>query len=195
MRSPAFINILSMIDLKEIDKTWTLFLDRDGVINYEEVGFYITRWEDFRFYDGVLEALRVFADRFGRIVIVTNQRGVSKRLMTEQDLQDIHFRMLEVIKLNGGRVDRVYYCIDLEDESPCRKPNPGMALQAKNDFSEIDFNRSVMIGNTMNDMTFGKKLGMFTFFISSNRTAPVLPHATTDAVFASLKGVSDLFTQ
>lgn len=184
-----------MIDLKEIDKTWTLFLDRDGVINYEEVGFYITRWEDFRFYDGVLEALRVFADRFGRIVIVTNQRGVSKRLMTEQDLQDIHFRMLEVIKLNGGRVDRVYYCIDLEDESPCRKPNPGMALQAKNDFSEIDFNRSVMIGNTMNDMTFGKKLGMFTFFISSNRTAPVLPHATTDAVFASLKGVSDLFTQ
>ncbi|HRO45838.1 HAD-IIIA family hydrolase [Agriterribacter sp.] len=184
-----------MIDLTKIDKSWTLFLDRDGVINYETVGSYITRWEDFKFYDGVLKALSVFSERFGRIFIVTNQRGVSKRLMTEQDLKNIHLNMLEMIKLNGGRVDEIYYCIDMEAESPCRKPNAGMGLQAKKDFPEIEFKRSLMIGNTINDMIFGKKLGMYTFFISSNRPAPVLPDATTDAVFSSLEDVADLIMQ
>ena len=184
-----------MIDLQKIDKRWTLFLDRDGVINHETVGLYITRWEDFRFYDGVLEALKVFANRFGRIFIVTNQRGVSKGLMTEQDLNDIHLNMLGSIEANGGRIDKIYYCIDMGNESPNRKPNPGMGLQAKKDFPEIDFKRSLMIGNTMNDMIFGKKLGSYTFFIASNRPAPVLPDATTDAVFSSLKSVSERMTQ
>lgn len=83
----------------------------------------------------------------------------------------------------------------MENESPNRKPNPGMGLQAKKDFPEIDFNRSLMIGNTMNDMIFGRKLGAYTFFITSNRPAPHLPDATVDAVFPSLKDVSDLVAQ
>ncbi len=181
-----------MIDLHKIDRSWTLFLDRDGVINHETVGLYITRWEDFRFYEGVLDALKVFAQKFGRIFIVTNQRGVSKGLMTEQDLKDIHLNMLGSIEANGGRIDKVYYCIDMENESPYRKPNPGMGLQAKKDFPEINFERSLTIGNTINDMIFGKKLGSYTFFITSNRPAPVLPDATTDAVFSSLKDISKL---
>ncbi len=184
-----------MLDLKQIDKTWTLFLDRDGVINDENIGSYITRWEDFRFCDGVLEALNVFRQKFGYIIIVTNQRGISKGLMTEQDLKDIHYNMLGMIEANGGQIDRIYYCADLENESPNRKPNPGMGLQAKKDYPTIDFNRSIMVGNTMNDMIFGKKLGMFTFFISSNRTPPLLPNATVDAVLSSLKEVSRLFRQ
>lgn len=184
-----------MIDLKKIDRRWTLFLDRDGVINYEEVGSYITRWEDFRFYEGVTEALQVFAEKFGRIIIVTNQRGVSKRLMTVDDLQDIHSRMLNHIVQRGGKIDGIYFCTDLDDESTNRKPNPGMGLQAKADFPEIDFTRSIMIGNTMNDMIFGKKLGMFTIFISSNRPAPQLPDATTDAVYSSLQQVAECLIQ
>ncbi|MCC7524452.1 MAG: HAD-IIIA family hydrolase [Chitinophagaceae bacterium] len=184
-----------MINWKEINKSWTLFLDRDGVINYEDVGSYITRWEDFRFYEGVLDALKVFSQRFGHIFIVTNQRGVSKRLMSEADLQDIHSQMLGMIEQRGGRVANIYYCIDLSDESPCRKPNTGMALEAKRDFPEIEFSRSLMIGNTMNDMIFGKKLGMKTIFIASNRPAPQLPDATTDAVFASLHHVSEQMIQ
>lgn len=183
-----------MTDLKKIDKGWSLFLDRDGVINFEEVGLYITRWEDFRFYEGVLEALKVFAGRFGRIVMVTNQRGVSKGLMTEDDLNGIHGKMLDVITSNGGRIDRIYYCIDLEDESFCRKPNPGMAYQAKKDYPEIDFNRSVMIGNTMNDMIFGKKLGMIVLFITSNRIPSVQSNATPDGIFSTLKEISDALT-
>ncbi|MBW7892672.1 MAG: HAD-IIIA family hydrolase [Chitinophagaceae bacterium] len=180
-----------MTDFKKIDKSWSLFLDRDGVINFERVGSYITRWEDFRFYEGALDALKVFAGRFGRIVMVTNQRGVSKGLMTEEDLNEIHEKMLEVITSNGGRVDRIYYCVDLEDESFCRKPNPGMAYQAKNDYPEIDFDHSIMIGNTVNDMIFGKKLGMTVFFITSNRVPPVQSNATPDGVFSTLKEISD----
>lgn len=184
-----------MIDINRIDKTWTLFLDRDGVINHEAVGSYITRWEDFRFYEGVLDTLRIFAAKFGHIFVVTNQRGVSKGLMTEQDLKDIHGNMLGMIEANGGRIDKIYYCTDMENESPNRKPNPGMGLQAKKDFPEIDFKRSLMIGNTINDMIFGKKLGAYTFFITSNRPAPAPPDATTDAVFSSLKDVSDWMAQ
>lgn len=179
-----------MLNLQKIDQSWTLFLDRDGVINHETVGSYITRWEDFRFYDGVLEALKIFAERFGRIFIVTNQRGVSKGLMTEQDLNDVHLNMLGMIEANGGRVDKIYYCTDMDNESPNRKPNPGMGWRAKKNFPEIDFARSLMIGNTMNDMIFGKKLGMYTFFIASNRPAPPLPDPNTDAVFPSLVNIA-----
>lgn len=167
-----------------IDKTWTLFLDRDGVINYENVGDYITRPEDFKFYDGVLEALKNFAAHFGKIIIVTNQRGVSKGLMTESDLKDIHQYMLGEIEACGGRIDRIYYCTDME--GPHRKPNPGMGLRAKKDYPEIDFSRSVMIGNTMGDMKFGKNIGAYTIFIASNRPAPELPDPYTDAVCSSL---------
>lgn len=176
-----------MINLKNIDKTWTLFLDRDGVINYEKIGSYITRWEDFKFYDGVLEALRIFAEKFGHIVIVTNQRGVSKGLMDEKDLKEIHLNMLGNIEANGGRIDRIYYCTEME--SPNRKPNPGMGLMAKKDFPAIDFDRSIMIGNTQGDMQFGKNIGAYTIFIATNRPAPELPDAFTDAIYSSLIAV------
>lgn len=172
-----------MIDFTVIDKSWTLFLDRDGVINFENVGSYITRWEDFVFLEGVQEALQKLNGLFGAIVIVTNQRGIAKGLMTEQDLLDIHSYMLGKIETTGGRIDKIYYCAD---EGPNRKPSPGMAYQAKIDFPGIDFKKSIMIGNTVSDMMFGKSVGMTTLFISSNRPAPVLPDPVTDAVYPSL---------
>lgn len=172
-----------MTDLSKIDKSWTLFLDRDGVINFEDVGSYITRWENFRFLEGVPEALTTLNHIFGVIVIVTNQRGIAKGLMTEQDLLDIHTHMLGKVETAGGRIDKIYYCMD---EGPNRKPSPGMAHQAKADFPAIDFKKSVMIGNTMSDMIFGKSVGMTTIFISSNRPAPELPDPVTDAVYPSL---------
>jgi D-glycero-D-manno-heptose 1,7-bisphosphate phosphatase len=179
-----------ILNLKEIDKSWTLFLDRDGVINHETVGFYITKWEDFIFYDGVLEAIKFFTKQFGRVIIITNQRGVSKGLMTEEDLNDIHQNMLGLISSNGGRINKIYYCTDMDNESPNRKPNPGMAFLAKNDFPDIDFNRTLMIGNTTGDMKFGKNIGAQTIFIPSNRPAPQLPDPFVDAIYPSLISVA-----
>ncbi|MFT3701796.1 MAG: HAD-IIIA family hydrolase [Agriterribacter sp.] len=179
-----------MLDLKAIDKTWTLFLDRDGVINHETVGSYVTKWDEFIFYDGVLEALNIFTEKFNRIIIITNQRGVSKGLMSETDLNDIHHNMQQQVNAAGGQIEAIYYCIDLENESPNRKPNPGMGLMAKNDFPDIDFTRSIMIGNTMGDMEFGKNIGAKTIFIASNRPAPSLPHLQVDAVYPTLISVA-----
>jgi D-glycero-D-manno-heptose 1,7-bisphosphate phosphatase len=106
-----------------IDKTWTLFLDRDGVINKRIIGGYIKTWDQFEFIPGVPESMRIFGSLFGTVIVVTNQQGVGKNLMTEDDLLEIHGRMNEEIAAAGGRVDKVYFSPHLEtDGSFLRKP-------------------------------------------------------------------------
>ncbi len=155
-----------------INKQWTLFLDRDGVINKEISGDYVRNWEMFSFLENSLEAFPVFSGLFGRIIIVTNQRGIGKGIMKEQDLEDIHSRMNSAIIDIGGRIDHVFFCPALSNEDPCRKPNPGMAFQAKTLYPEIDLTRSVMIGNSLSDIQFGKRLGMFTCLMASDKAYP-----------------------
>jgi D-glycero-D-manno-heptose 1,7-bisphosphate phosphatase len=146
----------------------TLFLDRDGTINRRIVDGYVTSWEEFEFLPGVLEALYRFSQNFDPIIIVTNQQGVGRDIMTHEELGVIHNNMVEVIKENQGRIDQIYYCPQLKVFNPlCRKPNPGMAMQAQEDFPSIDFNRSIMIGDTDSDIQFGKNLGMLTVRISN----------------------------
>ncbi|MDP4151704.1 MAG: HAD-IIIA family hydrolase [Bacteroidota bacterium] len=179
-----------MLDLSLIDKSWTLFLDRDGVINEEKSEGYILHYGEFLFYPGVKEAVRVFAKKFGLILIVTNQRGVGKGLMAESDLRDIHENMVMELVRSGGRVDDIYYCSSLSDEHPMRKPNPGMALQAKKDHPSIDLKRSIMVGNTPGDMEFGKNAGMHTIFLRTTRPDLPLPHPLIDLSFNSLSDLA-----
>lgn len=142
-----------------------LFLDRDGIINVHRPNDYVKTIDEFEFLPGVPEALAMLSKRFKRIVIVTNQRGVSKGKLNEQTLHAIHEFMLSVIKENGGRIDAIYYCTALSEDHPCRKPNGGMALQAKQDFPEIDFSKSIMAGDSKSDIEFGNALGMTTVLI------------------------------
>ncbi|MBE7171827.1 MAG: HAD-IIIA family hydrolase [Williamsia sp.] len=162
-----------MLELEKIDKSWTLFLDRDGVINHEKHREYVLDYLQFQFYDGVKEALKGLSGIFGRLIIVTNQRGVEKALMTEQALLDIHRDMLAEIRAAGGDIDAIFYCTSLDDDHPNRKPQTGMARLAKESYPDIDFSRSVMIGNNLSDMQFGKNAGMFTVFVKT--TLPDLP--------------------
>src|SRR5882724_5843407 len=141
-----------MIPFEHIDNNWTLFLDRDGVINVEKEGSYIFHYGEFVFYEGVPEALRRCAAVFGHIVVVTNQRGVGKEMMTAADLQDIHDRMVAAIELAGGRISRIYYADSLDNAHPLRKPQPGMAFSAQRDLQGIDLSRSIMVGNNLSDM-------------------------------------------
>ena len=90
------------------DKSWTLFLDRDGVINERIPGSYIKKWEDFQFLEGVREALAIFKETFGRIVVVTNQQGIGKGIMTEDDLAKVHTQMIEQIEIRDGRIGKAY---------------------------------------------------------------------------------------
>ena len=147
---------------------WTLFLDRDGVINDRLPGAYVRYPKEFQFAEGSLKALELLAEKFQRIVVVTNQQGIGKGLMSEEELNIVHEDMLREVTRNGGRIDAVYFCSALaKDNPPCRKPNPGMAHWAKADFADIDFEKSIMLGDSISDMDFGKQLGMKTVFVES----------------------------
>ena len=175
-----------MIDLTKIDNTWTLFLDRDGVINHEKHKDYIHNWEEFNFYDGVKEAIAIFAKKFSRIIVVTNQKGVGKGVTRVEDLQLIHKNMIAEMEAAGGRIDAVYFCTDLEETSPNRKPNPGMGLQALKDFPGIEVHKAIMVGNTLSDMQFGRNLGIQTIFLPTTRPEVDLWDEHIDAVYDSL---------
>lgn len=175
-----------MLDLKQVDKTWTLFLDRDGVINDEKLGEYILHWDHFIFSKGVLDVFKKLSDSFGRIIIVTNQKGVGKGLMQQEALDSIHFEMQREVEIVGGRIDRIYACTDLDNDSPNRKPNPGMAFLAKADFPDIDFSKTIMVGNKPSDMRFGRNAGMFTVFVATTNPQEPFPHADIDLRFNSL---------
>jgi D-glycero-D-manno-heptose 1,7-bisphosphate phosphatase len=177
---------MTMLNLDMIDGEWTLFLDRDGVINQEKEQSYILHYGEFIFYEGVREAIKALAGKFGRIVVVTNQRGIGKGLMTEKDLADIHVNMVKDVEKAGGRIDGIYYCDSLLDTHPHRKPNPGMAFLAKEDYPEIDLKRSVMVGNNLSDMEFGRNAGMFTVLLKTTRPGFVMPHPAIDLCFNSL---------
>jgi histidinol-phosphate phosphatase family protein len=151
-----------------IDSFDTLFLDRDGVINKLRINDYVKTWNEFEFLPGVLEALRFLSKRFKYIIVVTNQRGVGKRLMTENMLQDIHKKMIKTIEEAGGRIDKVYYCTAISENDPDRKPNIGMALRAKKDFPDIDFSKSIMIGDSEYDKIFAQKTGMKYIDVQNN---------------------------
>lgn len=153
----------------QIDSTYTLFLDRDGVINKKINDGYVLSLDDFEFLPGVLDVMPKLAKLFTRIVVVTNQQCIGKGLLSVDDLNEIHLHMMNIIELNGGRIDAVYYAPDLKSaDNLLRKPNNGMAFLAKNDFPEINFTKSIMVGDHLTDMEFGKSLGMTTFCISNN---------------------------
>jgi len=176
----------------KITPEWTLFLDRDGVINHRIPDEYISRWEDFKFLPGVLEALGVFSQYFSRTVIATNQAGIEKELMTHEDLKSIHEQMMEYIMYHGGRIDEIYYCPFKADLDPlCRKPNPGMALEAQKDYPEINFTKSLMIGDSDSDIAFGNNLGMKTILVGNKQdNVFLLPNSIPDCKLDSLTDVA-----
>jgi len=175
-----------MIDLTNIDKSWTLFLDRDGVINHEKHKDYIHTWDEFNFYDGVKEAMAVFSKKFKYIIVVTNQRGIGKGITKKEDVELIHKNMKAEIEKAGARIDAVYFCPDLDESSPNRKPNPGMGLQAVTDFPGIDLSKAIMVGNTLSDMQFGRNMGIKTIFLPTTRPEVDLTDERIDAVYDSL---------
>lgn len=178
---------VSFKELKEkVDSTWTLFLDRDGVINHEKKDDYIRNRNEFFFYEGVPTAIGRLSLLFQTIVIITNQRGVGKGWMSEADLKDIHSYMLSEIEAAGGRINRIYYCTDLDNNSPNRKPNPGMAYQARADYPHIDFGKSLMIGNKLSDMHFGRAAGIHTVFLATTNPEIAYPHEAIDFRFDSV---------
>lgn len=182
---------------RKIEKGWSLFLDRDGVINTRIPDDYVMSLDEFIFIPGVLNAMKLLSEYFNRIVVVSNQQGVGKGLMTEDMLNNIHKHMISEVKHAGGRIDKVYFCPDLrESRSLMRKPNIGMGLRARKDFPEIRFTNSVMVGDSISDMRFGKRLGMTTVFISDDLNEIRNNASLIDLAFPDLYTFSEsLFTR
>jgi histidinol-phosphate phosphatase family protein len=147
----------------------TLFLDRDGVINTEIPNDYVKTWEQFIFEPNIFHALQILQERFERIIVVTNQRGVGAGLMTQEALDTIHDKMIAEFKDHGIIIHKVYAATDEDRGSSKRKPAPYMGYCAKEDFPEIDFHNSLMVGNSPSDMDFGKALQMRTLFIDDKK--------------------------
>lgn len=174
-----------MHDILYIDTDWTLFLDRDGVINKRLEG-YVEDPSQFELLPEVDTALRYFSEIFERIIIVTNQQGIGKEIMTHEQLHSVHTHFLKLVDIAGARIDSIYYCPHLAVYEPaCRKPNPGMALQAQAEYPKINFRKSIMIGDTESDMQFGKRLGMTTFYVNTQA------HKDADYLVSSLYDTTD----
>ncbi len=156
--------------LKHIDNTWTLFLDRDGVINERIWGGYVTKPDEYIFLPGVLKSITAFSAIFNKIIIVTNQQGIGKGIMTEEELTAVHDYMIKKIEQAGGIIDGIYYCTDLAKKTDnCRKPSTNMAQRAVVDFPKIDLSKSIMVGDSQSDIEFGINSGMYTVFVKHEK--------------------------
>ena len=178
------------MEIFKVDSSWTLFLDRDGVINVRKMGGYILDKEEFDFLPGVPESIAFLSQLFGRIIVVTNQQGIGKGLMTERNLLDIHRYMAETVEKHGGNITAAYFAPELKTSgSPMRKPGTGMALKAKDAFPEIDFERSVMVGDTDSDIQFGRNAGMKTVRVLTEEPVGV----EADFTVSGLKELMELW--
>ena len=149
----------------------TLFLDRDGVINVKLDGQYVKNTDDFEFIIGAESAISKLTKIFNRILIITNQQGISKGIMTDEDLYILHEHMLLELKKKGGVIDKIYYCPHLVAENcSCRKPNPGMINQAIIDFPEIKVKDSYLIGDSDTDILAGNKMELITVKVDNEYT-------------------------
>jgi histidinol-phosphate phosphatase family protein len=149
----------------------TLFLDRDGVINVKLDGEYVKNADEFEFMIGAEQAISKLSKIFNRILIVTNQQGIAKGIMSVMDLGFLHEYMIFELKIKGGVIDKVYYCPHLAAENcNCRKPNPGMIQQAIIDFPAIKIEDSYLIGDSDTDMLVGNKMGLITVKVDNEYT-------------------------
>ena len=136
----------------------TLLLDRDGTLNVRIAGDYVRRPEQLVMLPGILEEMPLWAGKFRHIIIVTNQRGVGKGVMTDEDLASVHRHLLSLVQAAGGRIDAILTCTAVSDDDPRRKPNPGMYREARMLFPDI--RKAVMAGDSHYDSDFARNAGL-----------------------------------
>ena len=142
-----------------------LFLDRDGVINIDHA--YVHRKEDFDFVDGIFDLVRTARERGYLVFVITNQAGIGRGKYTEADFHALTEWMCAEFASRGAPIDKVYFCPyhaehgigHYKAESPFRKPNPGMILQAAQEF-DVDLAASVLLGDMETDIQAGARAGV-----------------------------------
>jgi len=153
-------------NLHNSSMTRAVFLDRDGVINQKAPeGLYVTRWEDFHIFPRAIECVAQLNRAGLKVIVVTNQRCVAKRLITIDDLEKLHQRMSSLFAKSGATIDAIYYCPhELNPSCSCRKPAPGMLLDAAREHG-IELTESWMVGDSDIDVEAGKNAGCKTVLL------------------------------
>jgi D-glycero-D-manno-heptose 1,7-bisphosphate phosphatase len=170
-----------------LDKSWTIFLDRDGVLNSHLQDTSVRNRNELFWIDGSLDTVVLLSKLVGKIVVVTNQQGIGKGQMTHLDLEDIHYAMQDDVLKSGGRIDQFFYCPHRKEiNCKCRKPKIGLALRAQQDYPDIDFSKSIMVGDSLTDMQFGKALGMFCVSIRTSN----IPFQIEDIMLEKLENLN-----
>jgi D-glycero-D-manno-heptose 1,7-bisphosphate phosphatase len=145
----------------------TIFLDRDGVLNEKmPEGSYVRSAAEFHPLPGVAEAIGRLNRAGKRVLVVSNQRGIALGLYTVADVEAIHSVLQSWLESHGAHVDGFYFCPHDKGQCNCRKPLAGMFHQAVADFPEITAASSAMIGDSLSDIEFGRRMGMLTVFIA-----------------------------
>lgn len=163
-----------------------LFLDRDGVINVERPKDYAKTVSEFVFIDGSIQAIVQLSEYFDKIFIITNQRGIGRGVFTEYDLSQVHNHMTQMIERAGGRIDQIYYCTAISESDINRKPNIGMAFQAQRDFPEVDFSKSIFVGNSKSDIIFANRLNMLAVLVGDKYQSGHDVYKISDLYFQNL---------
>ena len=168
----------------------TIFLDRDGTINERVEKGYVTSWDAFRFLPGAKEALRRLAQEGYRVLVVSNQAGVGKGLMSQTELDRITTRFCRQVDRSGGRIDEVFYCTHTPaEECDCRKPKPGLLLRAAEKYGVL-LDRAYFIGDSDSDVLAGQRAGCRTILIRARPTDG--REAQADFVVNSLSAAVDV---
>jgi D-glycero-D-manno-heptose 1,7-bisphosphate phosphatase len=166
----------------------TVFLDRDGVLNVKAPeGEYVYRLKDFQLLDGVIDAIARLNQAGLRTIVVTNQRGIGLGLYSIADVEAIHANLKHLLARRGARIDGFYICPHDRGQCRCRKPLPGLFEQAAADFEDILAPDSVMIGDSLVDIEFGRRLGMKTIQVlgAADTRAPGIEQAEQMADFSA----------
>jgi len=152
-----------------------VLLDRDGVINRNRTD-YVKSWEEFEFLPRSLEALRMLAEHEAKVVVVTNQSAVGRGIISPDELERIHARMNEEVEAHGGRIDAILCCPHAPDDGcHCRKPRPGLLLEAMDRF-QLDQNLCYVVGDSLNDLMAARAAGLPFVMVLTGRGRESLSH-------------------
>ncbi len=142
-----------------------IFVDRDGVINVDLIGDYIKTWNEFRFEEGALEALRLLSDQGYHIILISNQAGVGDGVFSESALKDVHSKMIKAMQKEGIKIRAAYYCLHGKDEGcKCRKPELGLFEDAVKGVPFLK-EKTYFVGDKKTDIEAGKRFGLKTAFV------------------------------
>lgn len=160
-----------------------LFLDRDGVIN-ENLPTHVKSWREFSFIPRSLDALRLLSGSEYRIIVVTNQAIINRKIVSRETVEEINQRMVAEVRRHGGRIDAVLYCPHRPDEGcNCRKPQPGILLHAADQWG-LDLTKSLLIGDALTDMQAGLAVGCECVMVRTGRGQQQLAERASRAMAA-----------